>query len=491
MIAYQNNSKNTQELALIYEVTRTFNAHKDLNELFDAIYQLLNNSFALQDISLWIFNSDNATFKSIFNKNYSFEASFFDKLHLKDKFNLENENNKLNFFFINELFISMDNLNLSDLKLDSDNNNLIFPMVNENKLIGLICFTDPKEIKEYITLEILTIMAIISTQLSTAFVNEQLKKQISINASISNATKDIAKIIENQYELNYVIPIMGEIMDKYLYNALVYIFMREKNGKFKLFWPSSYSQKSIDPLLESLDDKVDYVYSDNKYAVAMPLMHNEELIGAVVGDAKIEEIETIEVKFLRDLVNQCSVTLDRSSKYAETVKYATIDALTGLDNRRQLDKRLLQEASVVIRTGRPLSLLMMDIDHFKTINDTHGHSVGDHVLKEVAKIIKSASREYDIAARYGGEEFVLLLPDTPIDGAQILAERLRHNVEEAKFHIGKYVSSKAELIKLTLSVGISSFDSSYKNPADVYEEADIALYKAKQEGRNKVVLFNG
>ncbi|MEW5820467.1 MAG: sensor domain-containing diguanylate cyclase [Cyanobacteriota bacterium] len=488
-----DNNKNDKisELELLNNISILINQKDNINDIIEEVYTLIKDYMGLNNICLWLFNKENEKFRLIYNKKKDVKEDFIDRLNLQynAKENIFNETPS--YVCVDDEFKSYNDLRCESLQDGYKDTKLFLPLLKSNNLLGVVAYEHFELLEKFIIPDNIMLFEIITTQLATAISNERQKKQISMEANVSSATRDIAKIIETQYETDYVIPLMGEILDKYLSNALVYIFLKDKNDKFTLRWPGSYSQKSINPLLDQLNDPSNVVYSENKHAIAIPLTYKSKLIGAIVGDAKIEEIDEIEVFYLKEISKQCSVTLDRAKSYAETVKHATIDALTGLDNRRQLDKRLLQEASVVLRTARPLSVLMTDIDHFKMINDTHGHGVGDYVLREVAKIIIDTCREYDIAGRYGGEEFVVLLPDTSIDGAEKLAERLRKKVEESVFSIGKYISSKADNIKLTLSIGVATYDQTYKNPADIYEEADIALYKAKQEGRNKVVMFSG
>lgn len=491
MILGQYDTQNTSYLSLLYNASLNFKDKTDFCDAFDGLKDLLTENLEIDDLVFYIFDKHVNKFK--------FYETFFnkpDKDYIKengvDKKLIENlDNNNPTQIYINDTILDIESLIEQSLKVDTNNISLFIPLKQSERLIGAFSVVNPSAFNGVLTYQSLMMLEIISNQLAQAYLNEELFSQISIDARISNATKDIAKIIESQHEWQYVIPIMGEILDKYLSSALIYIFTRDKEGRFRLSWPASYQKKTIDPLLDEMFGASAPVESDNGYVIALPLYSQEILIGAVVGDAKIEKINDIEKKFLVELSKQCSATLSRAMTYAETVKHATVDALTALDNRRQLDKRLLQEASVVVRTRRPLSVLMMDIDFFKRINDSHGHSVGDYVLREVAKIIKEQCREYDVIGRYGGEEFVVLCPDTSQEGASTLAERIRQGVERFNFNIGKYVSSKAETINVTISIGITTFESSLKNPADLYEEADIALYEAKQSGRNQVKFFNG
>lgn len=165
---------------------------------------------------------------------------------------------------------------------------------------------------------------------------------------------------------------------------------------------------------------------------------------------------------------------------------ARIDALTGLWNRGYLNSQLAIEISVLKREGKPISLVMVDIDHFKSINDTHGHPAGDSILQTVGDIFNQACRESDVVCRYGGEEFAVILRHTLTKDAVILAERLRREVESSIFKPGN------EELKITASFGITGSDNypdATRLSADtLMETADRALYQAKTEGRNRVVL---
>ncbi|MDJ0784043.1 MAG: GGDEF domain-containing protein [Desulfosarcinaceae bacterium] len=162
------------------------------------------------------------------------------------------------------------------------------------------------------------------------------------------------------------------------------------------------------------------------------------------------------------------------------------DGLTGLYNHRYFHELLETEVRRAIRYKRSYSLIMFDLDHFKQVNDTFGHLAGDTVLAQVGQIVSDCVRSSDLAARYGGEEFVVLLPETDLKGAVILAERLRKTIEDAVFH------SSDQEIRITISIGISimTAQAPVENKAQLLAAADEALYKSKRGGRNKI-SFSG
>ena len=168
---------------------------------------------------------------------------------------------------------------------------------------------------------------------------------------------------------------------------------------------------------------------------------------------------------------------------AELQKISRVDGLTGLFNRRFWEEQFEREYKRLMRSGKPASVIMLDIDHFKKINDTYGHPAGDHIIKTLARIIKTAIRETDVAGRYGGEEFAIFLPETDAKHARLVAERIRKLAE-------RFVPEYEEhSITFTVSLGIADFNSSYTSHVAWLEKADNALYQAKESGRNKVCTF--
>ncbi|MBB3459775.1 PleD family two-component system response regulator [Rhizobium sp. BK377] len=167
----------------------------------------------------------------------------------------------------------------------------------------------------------------------------------------------------------------------------------------------------------------------------------------------------------------------------QTIELAVTDPLTGLNNRRYLDNHLNVLFNRSMARGRPLSVLITDIDRFKQVNDTYGHDGGDQVLKEFANRVRSTVRGADLACRYGGEEFVVVMPDTSPEIAAAVAERLRAAIESTPF----LLKSSGETLNITASFGISSRIASVITPDQLMKQADLALYEAKNTGRNRVV----
>ena len=173
---------------------------------------------------------------------------------------------------------------------------------------------------------------------------------------------------------------------------------------------------------------------------------------------------------------------DVEAQYHEEIYRMTIiDGLTGAHVKRYLLESLEKEIIRARRHQRDLSFIMFDIDHFKKINDFHGHLAGDHVLKELARIVQARIRRDEVFARYGGEEFALLLPETNMEGARALAEGLREKTEQSRFVF------QNETIPVTISIGVAMLADSDKTSMDLIKNADTKLYEAKRSGRNRVI----
>jgi len=181
----------------------------------------------------------------------------------------------------------------------------------------------------------------------------------------------------------------------------------------------------------------------------------------------------------------------RKKRYADRLRHnvqlslemAITDQLTGLHNRRYMSRHLDNLIVQSRRTGKPLTFLIMDIDYFKSVNDTHGHDVGDEVLQEFARRIAANVRGIDLACRYGGEEFVVVMPDTDVSYAYTVAERLRRSIETTPVEI----SRPPGRLKITISIGIAGSEGEHDIADDLLHRADQALYRAKRNGRNRVV----
>ncbi|MFO7599929.1 MAG: diguanylate cyclase [Candidatus Desulfacyla sp.] len=214
-------------------------------------------------------------------------------------------------------------------------------------------------------------------------------------------------------------------------------------------------------------------------SVTLPFIPKIPLVPLIVGHVVIGVLGLFGIAVFGTKLNRA---------YEAMEEQAIIDGLTGIPNRRNFSDRLPKEFDRSRREGYPLSLIMIDVDHFKAYNDIYGHQSGDECLQKVAHVIKTTlKRPGDFCARYGGEEFVVILPHTNLEGARSIAEKIRANISELKIPHERSAGSGVVTISLGLTVRDGSMPMSYE---DLIKQADQALYHAKETGRNRIEVFN-
>ncbi len=246
-----------------------------------------------------------------------------------------------------------------------------------------------------------------------------------------------------------------------------------------------YQQNKVliigDVQLNSSLDEVKSIQASGIRSVAIvPLQQNEKVVGVVYVDNinRTHCFDPRQIPFLETFAAHTSIALYNAQLY----KRAITDDLTQLYTRKYIDERLEQEILRAQRYHRPFSILVLDLDHFKRINDNYGHNSGDQVLQVFSGILKEQLRDGDIAGRIGGEEFIIILGETDLEGAHIFAERIRLKTEQ------QLVEKDGQNISVTVSIGVANYQSKYGSQAiKLLEDADEALYQAKGSGRNRVV----
>ncbi|WP_113906170.1 GGDEF domain-containing protein [Aliidiomarina celeris] len=190
----------------------------------------------------------------------------------------------------------------------------------------------------------------------------------------------------------------------------------------------------------------------------------------------------------KEIEQVCALIYDVSEEANSLLKLQSLsrtDTLSQLFNRGHWQELFEQEFARCQRYNEDCAVILLDIDHFKRVNDTYGHQVGDQAIKAIAQVIRDSQRETDLCGRYGGEEFVVTMPHTTLESAMAVAERLRAKVEAHQLAIKH--EGKPTTLKLTISLGVAAFSHHYKNAAEWLNSADMALYQAKQNGRNQAV----
>ena len=231
-----------------------------------------------------------------------------------------------------------------------------------------------------------------------------------------------------------------------------------------------------------LGKEIDYKFTDLNSKIIIPLIFDKKLIGGICFYTR-QDMDYASFRYFDIMISELLAIFKMKYQYTEKEFMSVLDGLTGLYNRRQFEISLEQEHNRTKRHPSDFSLAILDIDFFKKVNDTYGHQYGDYVLKKVAELMKTSFRKTDLLYRYGGEELIMIMPETNIEGALIPVQRLRRMVEDYDF---EYNGVKT---KVTVSIGLTMNYQEFKTPADILKSADEALYRAKESGRNRVVLY--
>ncbi len=303
-------------------------------------------------------------------------------------------------------------------------------------------------------------------------------------ALLKNALDKVLELTDSKVGVIYLMEESGENLMPYVAHGVDPASLKSLKPGEGIAGCAAAERRSV--VLDHLPE-TSFIQVDIGFAVAaptavaaFPLMCKEKVLGVMLlgsfGGYQVEEQPLIEY-----LANQIAITLDNALTNEKVERLSIADGLTGLYNRRFLGERLKEEFSKAERYRMPLSFLILDVDHFKRVNDTFGHQVGDNALVAVARVLQASVRESDLVARYGGEEFAVLLPHTGLDSALAVAEKIRQAVSETPVDgMGEH--------RLTISIGAAGIPEGHAPSVEaLVRAADQALYRAKQDGRNRVM----
>jgi diguanylate cyclase (GGDEF)-like protein len=269
-----------------------------------------------------------------------------------------------------------------------------------------------------------------------------------------------------------------------------YVFVETDSGTegVELYWREQPDCVLLDYQLPDLDGlaflaELEHEKNEKSIPVIMLTGEGDEAIAVEAMKSGAQDYLVKDAISRESLYLAVHNAMEKVAMFRQLVFLARCDELTGLYNRRYFMDRLTEEVLRSRRYGYPLCIMLMDLDHFKSINDTHGHLMGDQVLATVGHLLREAVRLTDIPGRYGGEELCVVLTGTPLDRAHIIAERLRQRVAEEEFR-----TTDGTAFHITCSIGLAQFRPDLLDITAVLALADQALYQAKDTGRNRVVL---
>lgn len=339
--------------------------------------------------------------------------------------------------------------------------------------------------------------------------NKELRKNIYGLHSLFEVSMDLSSILDLE---GLITSVLFTIIGQYSVKSAMYMKMnKDHDNNLEIYDTKGFDEELTDVTIKYTDPVIEYFKTDHSPALIEELKHKINtskdfrrldtigisLLAPVVMKGQVkglicfgprlkeDKYEEREMQQITILSNIISIAVNNASLYKDVEQLSYTDGMTDLHNFRYFELRLKEEVIRHARTKIGLSLLILDVDYFKNYNDTLGHPAGDQVLKMVGKILKDTARENDIVARYGGEEFAIILPAVDWEGALVLAERIRSNIEETKFK-DEHVQPNG---KLTVSIGEASLPGDSDQYEDLIKKADIALYQAKKLGRNQVQSY--
>ena len=306
-------------------------------------------------------------------------------------------------------------------------------------------------------------------------------EQLNQNIVVAESGRDALRLLLSHEYAVILMDVQMPDMDGFETAAL--IRSRKQSEVTPIIFVTAYARGELDMLHGYSQGAVDFIFTPiipeilrAKVSVFVELFHKTQAI------KRHEE-------YLEQLVEERTAALtaeiaENVRLYASMQEQARTDALTGLNNRGEFQRQLKEEEERSRRYNRSFSLLILDIDHFKTVNDSYGHQAGDEVLCALAARLREQSRPVDHAARYGGDELVVILPETTNEGALAFAERLRTSIADTVVPI-----TEGRTIPVTISVGVATFPTDAGSETALFAAADKALYAAKQGGRNRISRY--
>ncbi|HEO69624.1 MAG TPA: sensor domain-containing diguanylate cyclase [Candidatus Hydrogenedentes bacterium] len=306
--------------------------------------------------------------------------------------------------------------------------------------------------------------------------------------------REISLAVNASLELNETLPIVANVVQSALEVRRLTLYELEKDGVRARPIVAKYGGDLIErsrleeeyvhvagtPFEGAVRTRqvalVETAYERRAY---VPLIAKNDVFGIMLLEDPLSGIPFTkqDAALFQQIGLQIAVAINNAHLYALAVN----DGLTGLYVRRYFDLRMDEEFEKARRYARAFSVLLFDIDHFKRFNDTHGHQTGDLVLKEFARLLRANTRKSDICCRYGGEEMAIILPETEIEEASVLANKLRRVIADHAF-----AGDQGQALRVTTSIGVAQYDAHFETQADMVRRADEALYEAKELGRNRV-----
>ncbi len=356
--------------------------------------------------------------------------------------------------------------------------------------------------------EEVNLLILIASLAASSYRNLQLLSDMRAQIHNIHAVQEVGNLLVSTFDVNTVLQLVVRGIRDVTGASVCSIMLWDETGEYLIIRASEgvpewivrqarvrrgesisgwVAQEGRPLLIKNIDEDTKFEgTAEGRYRSKSLLSVPLKTRGQVLGVININNDHTPRVfteqdqEILMLFANQAAIALENARLYGELEKLAITDGLTGLPNHRTFQERLLREISRAERFKQEISLIILDIDHFKLVNDKYGHQVGDQVLRRVGNTLQDQLRKMDFVARYGGEEFAVIMPQTRKNVAIRIAERLRESVAQ-----GRYLKAEPDR-SITISLGLAEYPSDATEPPALVEMADRALYISKERGRNRV-----
>ena len=488
-----------QQAVTLFEISKTLNSYVEIEDTLESFIDILATLLGIAEIAIYIFHENSRTFKH--KKSFNIETDIIDSIN--------------NDFLQNKDFYLKSENSYEKIKLNKKTFYYL-PLKHEQKIIGKLIISRDYNVSSGENDHDMKFLSIVASQVAVILSKEILLDKLRIEKEKFRTLNHIGKELSSCFEVKKIEEILQEnlhFLFDYEISVLV-IFKPDFSGANMFF--DVHTNDGYTLVKDSYDIMINFLrlnMSDldetkitingispsiiNKYNpeslkthLVMPLIEKDVVMGAFfIGSSNHDDITINDDLELFSIIgNYIAVTLKKTQLFKENERLAFTDSMTETFNYRFFKKRFNEEFTRAARYKTPLTLLILDIDFFKYFNDNFGHQQGDAVLKEVALILKKSIRTIDIVARYGGEEFVIIYPETDIESAVVIAERIRKRIESFRFH---NLSCVSKPLGITVSIGLACLTSEMKNMTELIDFADACLYRAKNNGRNRVCYYDG
>lgn len=499
--------RKVDELSILFEMGQALGARLDMDSILEVVVQMLRRLVYYQSCVIFLIKED-----KLFPARYA--TPHREALELAQLLQLDEGVVRLVRQSMRPLLVADVQTEEESRIFKDEKSVMCAPLVIQNEILGVIYVggTNPHTYNET-HLHSLTIIAnsaaisIRSAQLY-AITQQALEKQTDINAQLDvrvqqmSALFQLGQALGRSLDLETTLSVIVEMTRKIIpYQSFIIFMLKEEGGRRdfaarKLISPySRYFENLTFPvddgvlgwvatnqkpmLLEDTNQsRLASLLEYERSVIAVPLIVENEVTGALyLGSAKPGAYQVEQMALVSTVAYQAAMAIKNAELYERMTKLAITDGVTGLYTHRYFQERLEEEMRWAARYNQPLTLVMVDTDHFKKYNDTLGHPEGDKALQAIAGLLRSYTRESDLVCRYGGDEFALVLKEIDKENALRIAERIRQ---------GMQLRFNQSPVKLTLSIGVASFPEDAKVKKDLVACADTALYRSKESGRNQV-----